>query len=135
MNNKHHAAATALIAAFLSGCASTEEMTNVIPRVGGIYEVVATGEDKQETLASTLSAAEAECQKRGMRFIVLDRKEEYKGALLTETTHNVVNTVSEVAAATGNYVPSLSSDSDYRVTMLFKCESEPQLPQARNAVQ
>ena len=129
MNHKYHAV---VVATILSGCASTTEMTNIIPREGGIYEVVATGEDKQETLSSALSAAEAECQKRGMRFVVIDRKEEYKGALLTETTHNVVNTVSEVASVTGNYVPSLSSDSDYRVTMLFKCESESQPLQAQS---
>ena len=129
MKQKYYAV---LVAAVLSGCASTEEMTNVIPREGGIYEVVATAEDKQEALSSALSAAQTECKQRGMRFVVVDRKEEYKGALLTEGTSKAVNTVSEVVTATtGNYVPSLSRDDDYRVTMLFKCESDSQPAQAR----
>lgn len=133
MNHKYYAVVAATM---LSGCSSTTEMTNVIPREGGIYEVVATGEDKQETLSSALSASQTECRQRGMRFVVVDRKEEYKGVLGTEGTSKAVDTVSGiVTATTGNYVPSLSRDDDYRVTMLFKCEPEPQLPQARNAVQ
>jgi hypothetical protein len=120
MNHKYY---VVVAAAIFSGCASSPDLGNVIPGEGGIYDVVATGEDNEEALSSALSSAKATCEQRQMRFVVIDRKEEYKG-LVSEGTNNVINKAAEiVAATTATYVPTLSGEDDYRLTMRFKCES------------
>ena len=103
--------------AILAGCASTPEMGNVIPSEGGIYQVVATGENDKEALSSALFSAKRTCDQRQMRFVVIDRREDYKG-LVPEDANNVINKVSEIVP-----IPTLSGDDDYRITMRFKCEA------------
>lgn len=108
---------TFVTAAILTGCASTPEMGNVIPGEAGIYQVVAKGETSDEALSSALFSAKTTCEQRKMRFVVIDKKEEYKG-LVSEDANNVINKVSEIVP-----IPTLSGDDDYRIKMQFKCES------------
>ena len=111
-----------LVTVMLAGCASTEEMANVIPGEGGTYEVVATGEDKQETLASALEAARSTCEERQMRFVVLNRKETLMG-VVPVNGEDAGSVAAEVAARTAiEHTPLLIGD-EYRVTMRFKCEA------------
>lgn len=114
MNRKY---CTFVAAALLAGCASAPEMGNVIPGEAGIYQVVAKGETSDEALSSALFSAKTTCEQRQMRFVVVDKKEEYKG-LVSESTNNVINKVSEILP-----IPTLSGDDDYRMSMRFKCES------------
>ncbi len=112
-----------LAAAIVTGCSSTPKMGNVIPGEGGIYLVSTTGESNEVALSSALHSAKTTCEQRHLRFVVLDQKVEYKG-LVSESTNNTFNKVSEIVAATTfRYIPTLSSEDDYQIAMRFKCEA------------
>lgn len=111
-----------LVAATLAGCASTEEMANVIPGEGGAYEVVATGEDKQETLESALEAARSACEERQMRLVVLNRKETLMG-VVPVNGEEAGSVAAEAAARVAIEHAPLPLGDEYRITMHFKCEA------------
>lgn len=120
MNYKFYVVAAASL---IAGCSSTPKMGNVIPGEAGIYQVVTTGESNDEALSSALYSAKTTCEQRQLRFVVIDQKDEYKG-MVSEGTNKTLNKVAGiVGATTGSYIPTLSGEDDYRITMRFKCEA------------
>lgn len=110
-------------AVIVAGCSSTPQMGNVIPGEGGVYQVIAKGESSDVALSSALHTAKTTCEQRSMRFVVLDQQAEYKG-MVSEGANKALNQVSAIVAATTfQYVPTLSTEDDYRMAMRFKCEA------------
>ena len=106
----------------LSGCATSPKIGNVIPSEGGIYQAVSTGESRDSALESALYTAEKTCKARKMQHIVLDQKIEYKGILTEDSNKNLDKAQEIIVAATGKWLPTLSSEDDYKINMRFKCE-------------
>lgn len=117
----NHRLFAALAIGFCFGVRVNRGNGNVIPGEGGVYEVIATGEDKQETLSTALSAAENTCEKRQMRYVVIARQEAFKGVAVDSSKPGEVIAES-IAATTAQNVWWLSGDGDYRLAMKFKCE-------------
>nr|WP_319564227.1 hypothetical protein [uncultured Rhodoferax sp.] len=114
--------ALASIVAFSAGCASTPPLGNVIPQAGGSYQVISTGSTKNDALASALHTAESTCSARKMHHIVSGEQTKYKG-VVSEETNTTLNKAQEIiAATTGAWLPTLSGDEDYQMTMSFSCE-------------
>lgn len=112
----------ALSAVIITGCASGPQMGNVIPKSGGVYQAISDGSTKQEALESALFSAESTCKARNMRHVVSGEQTKYKG-VVSEETNNVVNSAQGIiTAVTGQWVPTLSKDDDYQVTLTFSCE-------------
>ena len=108
-------------AAALAGCATPRTGT-VIPREGGLYQVIATGQTEQRAMESALHSAESTCRGRGMRHIVLEHRAEYKG-IGTESAAQAIEKVRRVLqGSTGQRAPEIAGEEDYRVSMQFRCE-------------
>lgn len=112
----------AALAALTAACASTPPLGRVIPGEAGIYEAVSKGETQDDALNSALHTAETTCKARQLRHIVLDHKIEYKG-VVSEGTNQVINKTSSVLENFGIWVPTLSGEDDYKMTLRFKCEA------------
>jgi hypothetical protein len=108
-------------AIILCGCA-TPELGTVIPMEGGIYQVDGLSSNKDEALKSALYTAEKTCSAQHKRHIIIGQKTQYKGVVSQDTNRAIDNIAQAVANSTGKWVPSLSNDGDYRVTLSFKCE-------------
>lgn len=111
---------TALIA--LSGC-TTPQLGTVIPMEGGVYQVDGLSSNKDEALKSALYTAEKTCSAQRKRHIVTGQKTQYKGVVSQDTNRAIDNFAQVVANSTGKWVPTLSNDDDYRVTLSFKCDA------------
>lgn len=114
--------AAAAIVMLVTGCASTK-MGNIIPQAGGQYQVVTSGPSKEEALKSALYSAETTCKGRSMRHVMTSQQTTYKG-MLSEGANDTMNKVANLAATVaGAWLPTLSSDDDYQMTMGFTCET------------
>lgn len=112
----------ALAGAALAACTTVPEMGNVIPGENGLYRVIATGESEKIALQSALHSAEATCKGRGQRHIVIDQRTEYRG-IVSETTMQAIEQAQRVfSAGTGQSLPRLAGEEDYRITLQFRCE-------------
>lgn len=114
-----------VLAAFaaLAGCASTPKLGNVMPMEGGVYQVDGVGGDNDEAMKSALYSAETTCKGQNKHHVVTGQKTAYKG-IVSQDTNRAIDTVAQAAfAATGKILPTLSDDTDYRVTLTFKCEA------------
>ena len=117
--NVRFAAGVCVAAGLATGCAP--QMGNVIPSEGGNYQVVTTGESRDEALRSALYSAETTCKERHMRHVVLSRSTEYNG-VVSEETNQVLEKAQEIVLVTsGELLPTLSGEDDYRMNMRFKC--------------
>lgn len=107
----------------LAGCASAPKMGNVIPQAGGVYQVAGVGESSEVALKSALFSAETTCKAQRKRHVITGQKTQYKG-VVSEDTNRTVNAAAQVIAnVTGSWVPSLSNDDDYQLTLTFACEA------------
>ncbi len=104
------------------GCGSTPKMGNVIPNEGGIYQVITSAEDNESALQSALYSAETTCKNRTMRHVVLAQEVKYKG-MVSESANQTINKTREIVAFTGLWIPGLTQETDYQITMRFKCEN------------
>lgn len=108
--------------ALLAGCATAPRMGSVIPKEGGVYQVISTGASEQEALESALHSAETTCRGRGLRHVVIEHRTEYKG-LATEGTAQAIEKVrSIILGTTGQRAPQIAGEEDYRVSMQFRCD-------------
>lgn len=112
----------ALVLAILSGCAASPKMGNVIPAENDQYQVIAVGKTADIALASALYTAQSTCKHRGLRHIVLDHKTQYKGMLAEGSAESIDKALEIILMQTGEHLPKLSADDDYRSSMQFKCE-------------
>lgn len=113
----------AALATLLAGCAAPTKMGNIIPQAGGKYQVVTSGESKDEALKSALFSAESTCKERKMRHIVTSQKTSYQGMVSEDANRTMDKAAGVVAALSGAWVPTLSNDDDYQITIGFACES------------
>lgn len=115
---------TAFIVALgvLTGCAS-QKLGTVIPQPDGMYQVMGTGAAKNDALEMALHTAETTCRKVQRRHVVLAQNTKYKG-LVSEDANATLNKASEFAAAfAGAWLPTLSNDDDYQVTLAVRCDA------------
>lgn len=111
-----------LSAAIVTGCASGPQMGNVIPKPGGVYQVISDGVTKQDAMESALFSAESTCKTRNMRHIVTGEQTKYKG-VVSEDVNNVVNAAQGIiTSVSGKWMPTLSQGDDYQVMLTFSCE-------------
>ena len=108
--------------AILGGCAASPKMGNIIPQSGGKYQVITTGPSRDEALKSALFSAESTCKERNMRHIVSAQSTSYKGMVSEEANKTMNRAASIVGAVTGTWIPTLSEDEDYQMTLGFSCE-------------
>ncbi|MDO9144635.1 hypothetical protein [Rhodoferax sp.] len=109
--------------AVLSGCAASPKMGNIIPQSGGKYQVITSGPSRDEALKSALFSAESTCKERNMRHIVSAQSTSYKGVVSEDANKTMDRAASLVAAVTGTWIPTLSDDEDYQMTLGFSCEN------------
>lgn len=107
----------------LAGCASTPEMGNVIPQAGGIYQVAGLAESNEIALKSALYSAETTCKAQRKRHVVTGKQTKYKGTVSEDTNRSVNSAAQVLANVTGKWVPTLSNDDDYQITLTFTCEA------------
>jgi type IV pilus biogenesis protein CpaD/CtpE len=111
-----------LALALLAGCAASPKMGNVIPAENDQYQVIAIGKTADIALASALYSAQSTCKHRGLRHIVLAHKTEYKGMLAEGSAESIDKALAIILQQTGEQLPKLATDDDYRTNMQFKCE-------------
>jgi len=111
-----------LVLAVLSGCAASPKMGNVIPAENDRYQVIAVGKTADMALASALYTAQSTCKQRGLRHIVLEHKTQYKGILAEGSAESIDKALAIILQQTGEQLPKLAADDDYRTSMQFKCE-------------
>lgn len=118
MKVKYAAVTLALI---LTACASTKP-ASVLPLTGGQYRTTGLGESENDATTSASKSAEMTCQKQNKRPEVSNVQTKYKG-VVSEGTNRNINKVGELAASVGVWVPGLSGDDDYEVSLTFACVS------------
>jgi hypothetical protein len=111
-----------LALAILSGCAASPKMGNVIPAENNRYQAIAVGKTADIALASALYTAQTTCKHRNLRHIVLTHKTEYKGMLAEGSAESIDKALAIILQQTGEQLPKLAADDDYRTSMQFKCE-------------
>lgn len=114
-------AAVASLALILTACASTQP-ANVLPMAGGQYRTTGIGESEREAQGAAIKAAETTCGKQSKRPEVSNSQTKYKG-VVSEGTNRALNKAGELAAYAGAWVPGLSGDDDYEVSLTFACAS------------
>lgn len=110
---------TGIFVLLFAGCATNPG--TVIPREGGEFHAIGKSAEKDTALESALKAAENCCRDRGKFYIVTKQEISYEGTV-SEETRKTSEMVAGVAALTGNYIPSLAGEEDYRATVVFRCE-------------
>lgn len=114
----HHLSALSL-AVMLTACASTQP-ANVLPLAGGQYRTTGIAETERDAQAAAIKAADSTCSKQSKRAEVSNIETKYKG-VVSEVTNRNINKAGELAAAVGVWMPGLSGDDDYEVTLTFAC--------------
>ncbi|MGL5181204.1 hypothetical protein [Herbaspirillum huttiense] len=117
MKMQHLSAIT--LALILSACASTKP-ANVMPMAGGQYRTTGFGEDENAAQGAALKAAQAACEKQSRRLEVVSTQTKYKGVVSEDTNKNLA-TAGKLASYVGAWVPTLTDDNDYEVTLQFTC--------------
>ncbi|WP_237772487.1 hypothetical protein [Herbaspirillum robiniae] len=107
------------LALILTACASTKP-ANVMPMAGGQYRTTGFGEAENDAQGAALKAATATCDKAGKRLEVTSSQTKYKG-VVSESTNRNLNAANTLAGYVGGFVPTLSDDNDYEVTLQFTC--------------
>jgi hypothetical protein len=105
----------------LSGCAANPKMGNVIPAEHDLYQVISVGKTAEIALASALYSAASTCKQRRLRHIVLDHKTTYKGMMAEGSAATIDKALAIILMQTGEQLPKLAADDDYRTSMQFKC--------------
>jgi hypothetical protein len=107
------------LALILTACASTKP-ANVMPMAGGQYRTTGFGEDENAAQGAALKAAQAACDKQSRRLEVVSTQTKYKG-VVSEATNQNIATANKIAAYAGAWIPTLTDDNDYEVTLQFTC--------------
>lgn len=91
-----------------------------MPMAGGQYRTTGFGEAENDAQGAALKAATATCEKAGKRLEVTSSQTKYKG-VVSESTNQNIAAANKLAAYAGAWIPTLSDDNDYEVTLLFSC--------------
>jgi glycine/D-amino acid oxidase-like deaminating enzyme len=91
-----------------------------MPMAGGQYRTTGFGEDENAAQGAALKAAQAACDKQSRRLEVVSTQTKYKG-VVSESTNQNIAAANKIAAYAGAWVPTLSDDNDYEVTLQFTC--------------
>lgn len=113
--------ATTALAFTLAGCASAPTMGNVIPEAGDHYQAIGLGSSSDAALTMALYTAENTCKPRHMRHVVTGQQTQYRG-VLSENASRAVDTLSQTVSSLAHaWVPTLSRNDDYQITLSFTC--------------
>jgi hypothetical protein len=106
----------------MTGCATFVD-TTVFPAEGNLYHAVSTSSTESAAMKDGLKKAENTCNKQKKSFIVVSQHTEYHG--VDPRMKRMANVASDAAFfSAGAFVPTsgLTSDDDYKVTTVFKCQ-------------
>ena len=104
----------------LTSCAPS---TIIYPTEGNTYTAIATGNSDKYALQETIKDATETCKKQNKSFVVVSQKTRYQG--MDPNLKKMANMASDAAFFnSGAFVPttSLSSNDDYKVIMVFRCQ-------------
>ncbi|AAQ58265.1 hypothetical protein [Chromobacterium violaceum] len=108
------------VVAALSACSSFK--ATILPQQQGTYTAVAASGTYKGAIENAVGKAGEVCKKQDRKLVVLDRKEESKGQDDGELV-KVAKTATDVMLRLSTLgMVSISSDEDYKVSLLFKCE-------------
>lgn len=110
-----------LLVLLLSACAAAGGRGVVIPYEDGRFVATAMAREEQDALRDALAAARGECRERGQPLAVVRQKTEYRGIVAREVVKTAEQIEEIIAAGTGEVLPDLSSDEDYKVSIDFRC--------------
>lgn len=104
------------------------ELSTVTPREDGIYDVQSSWSTQAQALKWALLAAEHTCKIDGLRHVVIDRRDLYRGIVqedtnrASETAQGVVQGV--ILATGGGWWPavSLRRKDDHTVMLKTRCQ-------------
>lgn len=121
---KKNIAASVLVSGMLivTGCA-TMANTTIFPNDGGVYQAISTSSSGNAALKDSIKKAQHTCQQQGKSFVVISQQTSYNG--VDPNLKKMANLASDtVFFSSGAFVPTgaLSSDEDYKVTTVFKCQ-------------
>jgi len=108
-----------VVALTLSGCSTTT--TTLYPQSNGKFQVVSLSRAQGSGVSSAMRKAQQVCQAQGKHAVILKHTSRYQG------TDKQVGEISEVASTiasdvTGNFIPSLKQNNDYKSVLLFRCK-------------
>lgn len=101
----------------LAGC--TSKMGTTVPGQTN-HQSIGHGYTDTESVEMAVYTAEKYCEKQGKRHAVDKLQTSYKG-VVSEKTRQTVDTVSDVAAYTGVWLPGVGDDDDYKTVAFFRC--------------
>lgn len=116
---KHQAILVFSLLIPLAAC-TTAPTVSLMPQEDGSFRSVATSENEQQALNSSLSLAESTCRERNLRHAVLNADSHYRGLPL-RTAAPTRQEAELVAYANSPTFPSLTANDDYQVKVHFKC--------------
>lgn len=118
-----HETISATGATVLAGCASPPGIGNVIPAAGGHYPIIGVDSSSAIAMKPALCTAETTCKPLCMHRIVTGQQTLYRGAH-SESANRPASSVTDAAASlTHIWIPSLSTDDDYQITLSLTCEA------------
>ncbi|MGQ5523494.1 hypothetical protein ACUHMQ_09550 [Chitinimonas sp. PSY-7] len=107
----------AVAAVLLAGCSTLH--TTILPRENGVYQITATASTPREATDGAIEKATKTCESQGKRLVVLNNEDQSK----PELERNAKSVANKVLTATGyKMFFSFDTDSDGKMSMLFKCE-------------
>lgn len=110
-----------VVVLFLSACAA-HDLGMVIPKESGVYSATSLSYSEQESGEAALYTAKNTCENKQLGHIVLKMTTTYQGQIDESFNKSVNSAINIVSAINGQYYGSLSSGSDYKTVVTFKCE-------------
>jgi len=101
----------------LTGC--SQQLGTTLPGETN-HQAIGTGYTSDDSLEMAVYTAEKYCSEQGKRHAISSTKNEYRGTV-SEQTRDTLDTISSIAASTGNWIPTPGDDTDYKTTVNFMC--------------
>jgi len=103
----------------LSGCSASQKIGTTLPGETD-HQAIGTGYTEDDALKMASYTAEQYCLQQTKRHAIKSVNSEYRGTV-TAKTRDTLDTIGTIASATGNWIPTPGSDTDYKTTAIFKC--------------
>jgi len=102
----------------LTGCAG-QQLGTTLPGETN-HQAIGTGYTSEDSLKMAAYTSEQYCTKQGKRHAIKSTQNEYRG-VISEQSRDTLDTISTIAASTGNWLPTPGDDTDYKTTIIFNC--------------
>ncbi|WP_141111213.1 hypothetical protein [Chromobacterium haemolyticum] len=102
----------AITALSLPACTSFK--ASIVPQQNNTYASVAMANNSQDALSNAVGKANEVCKGQKKKLVVLNREDESK--------NDADSALMQMAKGIANHVLRMSSNQDYKTTLLFRCE-------------